>query len=429
MDAREGGPNVVAHRKATGRQDLDDGVPEALDLALSFSFSTDIFQAGVALALQQIPEDHLARCIAVIEGLHRHRIGEDPRCLELLPRMRDLHLLARLVHLDPPWAYQTHDPDVTGAGGEELSDLGSQVPFVLAGVGIFDGQRRRTTHPARLVGDLAHSEIRGSKGLRGRGNTNIDANILDRRIAGEHGTPDACRPGSPPARRQAVDEMSIGQLVWVTGPNLVGTERSPGLRLRRAFGHSSDSTLLRRLRQEVCASSRYCGKSLGSLALRAANELEPFRYRLRGDRVLVHDRIHAGTTALIDGERFAFCYFEYDDDFARFAERAQAALESLRASGGRLEPREERDDLIHCSVLPWISFTSFSNARRGDSQDSVPKIVFGRYFAEGDRFKMPVSVEVHHALMDGLHVGRYFERLESSFARPEALLGLAEEAV
>lgn len=160
------------------------------------------------------------------------------------------------------------------------------------------------------------------------------------------------------------------------------------------------------------------------LALRAANELEPFRYRLRGDRVLVHDRIGLGTTILMDGERFAFCYFELEDGFARFAEKAAAAVESLRADGGRLEAREDRDDLIHSSVLPWISFTSFSHARKWDRQDSTPKIVFGKYFEEGGRFRMPVSVEVHHALMDGVHVGRYFERLEGDLARPAALLGL-----
>jgi hypothetical protein len=34
------------------------------------------------------------------------------------------------------------------------------------------------------------------------------------------------------------------------------------------------------------------------------------RYRLRGGRVLVHDRIHAGATHLIGGERLAFVYFE-----------------------------------------------------------------------------------------------------------------------
>lgn len=160
------------------------------------------------------------------------------------------------------------------------------------------------------------------------------------------------------------------------------------------------------------------------LALRAANAVEPFRYRLRGDRILVHDRIDMGTTILIDGERFAFAYFEDDDDFARFAEQANAALAALRASGGRMEPRDDRDDLVHCSVLPWLAFTSFAHARKRNPQDSVPKIAFGKYYEDGGRFRMPVSVEVHHALMDGVHVGRYVELLQSYFACPAALLGL-----
>jgi chloramphenicol O-acetyltransferase type A len=158
------------------------------------------------------------------------------------------------------------------------------------------------------------------------------------------------------------------------------------------------------------------------LAIKAANEVEPFRYRLRGERVLVYDRIDVGTTILMDDERFVFCYFEYDEDFARFAEKATAALEGLRAGDGRLEPRDDRDDLIHCSVLPWLSFTSFSHARRWNPQDSVPKIAFGKYFEDGGRFRMPVSIEVHHALMDGVHVGRYVERLEGYLARPDEVL-------
>jgi|SRR5215213_7342602 len=42
------------------------------------------------------------------------------------------------------------------------------------------------------------------------------------------------------------------------------------------------------------------------LSLRAANEIEPFRYRLSEGRVLVHERIHAGTTLLLEDDRFAF---------------------------------------------------------------------------------------------------------------------------
>lgn len=160
------------------------------------------------------------------------------------------------------------------------------------------------------------------------------------------------------------------------------------------------------------------------LALRAANEVEPFRYRLRGDRVLVHDRIDMGTTILVDGDRFTFCYFDDDEDFAQFAEKADAEIERLHASGGRLEPRDHRDDMVHFSVLPWMSFTGFAHARTLNREDSVPKIVFGKYFEDGDRFRMPISVEVHHALMDGVHVGRFFERLEGYFADPAAVLGM-----
>jgi chloramphenicol O-acetyltransferase type A len=159
-------------------------------------------------------------------------------------------------------------------------------------------------------------------------------------------------------------------------------------------------------------------------SIKAANEVEPFRYRLRGDRVLVHDRIHAGTTILLDDENFTFAYFDYVEEFEVFHERAKAAIESVRAVGVQLYERAELDDLIYHSVIPWATFTSISHARKGGGQESVPKIAFGKYREAEGRLMMPVSVEVHHALMDGLHVGRYFELLERYFSDPRPALGL-----
>ncbi|HUQ33244.1 MAG TPA: chloramphenicol acetyltransferase [Pyrinomonadaceae bacterium] len=159
-------------------------------------------------------------------------------------------------------------------------------------------------------------------------------------------------------------------------------------------------------------------------SIKAANEVEQFRYRLRGDRVLVHDRIHAGTTLLLADETFTFVYFDYTDDFAVFHARAVEAIESAKAGASDLDQRADRDDLIYHSVIPWITFTSISHARKGDGPESVPKITFGKYREDNDRIRMPVSVEVHHALMDGLHVGRYFEKLESYLSDPRSALGL-----
>lgn len=159
------------------------------------------------------------------------------------------------------------------------------------------------------------------------------------------------------------------------------------------------------------------------LALRVVNEHEPFRYRLQGGRVLVHDRIHAGTTALAADQRLAFIYFDYAEDFAAFRGNAARAREAVSASPDVMEARDDRSDLIHFSSLPWIAFTSISHARNWGREDSVPKITFGKYQRAGDRVSMPVSVEVHHALMDGVHVGEFFERLQGYLADPGAAVG------
>ena len=42
------------------------------------------------------------------------------------------------------------------------------------------------------------------------------------------------------------------------------------------------------------------------ISTKIANELESFRYRRRGDQVLVHDKIHAGSIIMLDDERFTF---------------------------------------------------------------------------------------------------------------------------
>jgi chloramphenicol O-acetyltransferase type A len=156
------------------------------------------------------------------------------------------------------------------------------------------------------------------------------------------------------------------------------------------------------------------------LALRIANEVEPFRYRLRDGNVLVHDVIHGATTVLLSNESFAFAYFDYTADYGKFTADAQSVITKVKREG--IFKASPSDDLIHFTSLPWVSFTSFSHARNWGQEDSVPKITFGKFTNEGNRVLMPFSVEVHHALMDGVHVGRYLSRLEAALADPEAIL-------
>ena len=155
-------------------------------------------------------------------------------------------------------------------------------------------------------------------------------------------------------------------------------------------------------------------------ALRIANEIKPFRYRLREGKVLVHDVIHGGTTVLLPNESSIMAYFDYEEDFETFMIKAMRGVDEAR-SAGTFSPRPN-DDAIHFTVLPWMSFTSFSHARNWGREDSVPKIAFGKFTNENERIVLPFSVEVHHALMDGLTVGRYLARLEEALLNPDTYL-------
>jgi len=156
--------------------------------------------------------------------------------------------------------------------------------------------------------------------------------------------------------------------------------------------------------------------------LRLANELEPFRYRLRDGGVFVYDVIDGGTTVLLPNETFAYAYFGYKRDFQQFIEEMGSAVDEIRNGTGELKPTK-RDDVIYHTTLPWITFTSFAHARTPGRGESIPRFVFGKYVEEQGRLLMPFSVEVHHALMDGIDVGRYLNNFEQALANPSSFIG------
>jgi len=145
--------------------------------------------------------------------------------------------------------------------------------------------------------------------------------------------------------------------------------------------------------------------------LAAANEIREFRIRLVNGRLVEFDRIHATQTILNDDDTFSFSYYEMKDDifeFVRSGREAAAKYKALKT----FDVESHRFDLIYCSVIPWVSFTSFKHASRLDKHQTIPRIVFGKIFDAGETKHMPLSVEANHTIMDGVHVGRFFNRYQ-----------------
>jgi len=153
---------------------------------------------------------------------------------------------------------------------------------------------------------------------------------------------------------------------------------------------------------------------------RTAKAIPEFRQRIRGAQVVEHDVVHPAFTVLVEDE-FVFCFVEYAADIAELTARAAERMATARERRV-LEDLRDRDELLLMTGIPWVSFTGFKHPMQLHPADSFPRFAWGKYFEDGERLKMPLDVQGHHALIDGLHVGRFYQRLQELLDEPESVL-------
>ncbi|MDY7536910.1 chloramphenicol acetyltransferase [Undibacterium sp. RTI2.1] len=150
--------------------------------------------------------------------------------------------------------------------------------------------------------------------------------------------------------------------------------------------------------------------------LQAVNQTEAMRYRIESGKVIDYAAIHANATINRADHTFGFCQINFDTDFIKFTLRAKESMQKIKETSGLcLNEDTNRNDVIHFSAMPWISFTGLTHARHLDGKDSVPKISVGKCFQQDGKLMMPVATFVHHGLVDGYHVHQFLQGLEHLF--------------
>jgi len=157
---------------------------------------------------------------------------------------------------------------------------------------------------------------------------------------------------------------------------------------------------------------------------RAANAIPEFRYRIRQGKVVEHETAHPSITILTDENLFSFCTIEYTERFSLFSATATKRIAHVKEHP-TLEDEPGQDDLLYLSSIPWVSFTSCMHPVHLHPPDSVPRFVWGKIFKDGGRMKMPLGVQTNHALMDGIHVGRFYEEVQGHLRHPGSFLDKA----
>ncbi|MDY0214341.1 MAG: chloramphenicol acetyltransferase [Bacilli bacterium] len=146
---------------------------------------------------------------------------------------------------------------------------------------------------------------------------------------------------------------------------------------------------------------------------KALNSVAEMRMRIRDDEVIMHDIIHPSFTVLGKNEVFHFCEVKYIDNLFKFSENAEIAMQKALIDES-LSDEPGRDDYIFVSSLPWFSFNSITHPINNNKNElSVPRLTWGKYFESAGKTLIPLSIEVNHALVDGIHIAKFLDALNS----------------
>ena len=134
---------------------------------------------------------------------------------------------------------------------------------------------------------------------------------------------------------------------------------------------------------------------------------------IENGEVVEYDKINISPTIGREDGTFGFGFFEYDTDLSLFIENAEKEIHRVKNSTGLSFSKDTaRADVIRYSALPWFAFSEMKHAGSIQTGDSIPKISTGKLIQEKKKLLLPISISVHHGLVDGRNVAEFIQNVK-----------------
>ena len=144
--------------------------------------------------------------------------------------------------------------------------------------------------------------------------------------------------------------------------------------------------------------------------MKAINDVDELKLRINNSVVEKHEVINASATIMRQDNTFGFSFINFDENLDVFLNNLENEKQRINSTTD-LFPPVNGLDCIHCSALPWLSFSGHKEPVSGEI-DSVPKLAFSKIVFNSDKIEMNVAINVNHALVDGYHVSLFAEKFQ-----------------
>ncbi|MGU3375195.1 CatA-like O-acetyltransferase [Chryseobacterium sp. M5A1_1a] len=148
-------------------------------------------------------------------------------------------------------------------------------------------------------------------------------------------------------------------------------------------------------------------------SMMAVNTVDELMLRIIDGQVVQFDTVHAGSTIGRPDGTFGFSFTHFSEDFETFNTNLQEEIKGVHETSGlRLSNERLGKDHVRHTTIPWNSFSAIVHPTDFNTGESIPKIAFGKFNIREGRKYLPVSIEAHHGLADGIHIAKYLAEFQ-----------------
>ena len=156
--------------------------------------------------------------------------------------------------------------------------------------------------------------------------------------------------------------------------------------------------------------------------VRAANRIPEFRPRIVDDKIVEYDYCNPSYIVSLPDDTYRYCNVNVNQPFAQYLEESRVKQDAALHSEHLEEEEGDVLGLLFISCVPWFNYTEAMMPYPGGSF-SNPSFCWGGYktekylalehgqVTEKVKTSIPVTLFFNHALIDGIHVGRFFDNL------------------
>jgi chloramphenicol O-acetyltransferase type A len=149
------------------------------------------------------------------------------------------------------------------------------------------------------------------------------------------------------------------------------------------------------------------------LITKTVNEMPEFRTSLRKDGLGIYDSMHPMYTVFNEqNKNFSGIWSYFSDDYKEFLKNYEEDSGKY-SNSTRYTPKDGTpENSFNISMLPWVGFTSVNINVYDEGKFLLPIFTMGKFFEQDGKRLLPFSIQVHHAVCDGYHIGKFVELIQ-----------------